>query len=799
MAGRMARRAQNPAVAEDATFRSGLPSWSSRPIWEGLGVAVLAVIAGVYGTIVAGREDAAQRPLPGMREGLELLAIERDVSLVAHDFIAALTMEMYEGGHDAAVGRGLVELEASLVDAHSRLEDAASSDAWRITVTEMSVAVNHALASFGVERSTSGKRAWIDEFLYDFKRVVLTDNLGEWSALLSVATWSLETPLVLREYLDYAMAREWAESGRIPADSALVREYAFSLGAIRRLRESHGDAAGAYTPFEEYIIPEDAAQADAASVLLVARLASHPAVRQVEADYPYLMALTDEHVFGSIEEIFRSRAEWVPELAAITEELRAHAVGQLDAVLSASRRREAFARLGTGLAVLLALIFGLRLVRRRIGMDSRLRDALEHDQLTGLANRYALFSIAPGRLADPEWGSFALIHLDLDDFKSINDDHGHHVGDRALAAFADALTAAVRSSTDLVCRIGGDEFVVLLHRLSDPEAEVESVVARLRQRLETPVDLDGVSLPIRFTAGIAVTSEPGDLEQLLVEADYALLEAKERGREIAQFFRRKLGRRMIHELSTALGSGELRCDFQPQVDMLSGAVTGFEALARWHRADGLQVPTRSLIDALEWLGSSRAWLEVAMREIEAAWRVAGDGVDGRFWLNLMGCDLETKAGGLLDVFSGTDVPLDRIGVEITQGVARARIDDVTRLLAELRAAGMGVALDDVGDDRVPLLHVSELPIDLVKLDRCVITGIDSQPPLRAVVKSLAELCERLGLGVLAEGVETLEEQAVLRQLGIRHVQGYLFARPLPVSALAGYLERGSARTGGTVA
>ena len=110
------------------------------------------------------------------------------------------------------------------------------------------------------------------------------------------------------------------------------------------------------------------------------------------------------------------------------------------------------------------------------------------------------------------------------------------------------------------------------------------------------------------------------------------------------------------------------------------------------------------------------------------------------------------------------------------------------MLRELREAGLAVALDDVGDDRVPLLHVTELPIDLVKLDRCVITGIDSQPPLRAVVQSLADMCDRLGLRVLAEGVETPEEEAVLRRLGLRYVQGYLFSHPLTVSALDEWLD-----------
>jgi EAL domain-containing protein (putative c-di-GMP-specific phosphodiesterase class I) len=169
--------------------------------------------------------------------------------------------------------------------------------------------------------------------------------------------------------------------------------------------------------------------------------------------------------------------------------------------------------------------------------------------------------------------------------------------------------------------------------------------------------------------------------------------------------------------------------------------------------------------------------------------MCGDRVDGRIWLNVMGCDIEdADPDELLEIFSSTDVPLTRIGLEITEAVARSKIDEVVTLLHALRDAGLEVALDDVGDDRVPLLHVTELPIDLVKLDRCVITGIDSQRPLRAVVQSLAEMCHRLDVRVIAEGVETVEEEAVLRRLGLRYVQGFLFARPLGLTALQSYLD-----------
>ena len=726
---------QNPRTRLDTAFVKGLPNWSPRPIWEGLAVAVLAMFTAVYATVVVGRERAMQAPLGAMREGLELLAIERDVSVVASDLIATLSMQMYEGGHRDELERRRGALRESVENANARLAATTPTDAWRETHDGMQKAVSVALATFDQPQTSNGLSSWLTEFLYDFKLVIPTDNMGRWSALLEVATWSQEVPLVVQDYLDIAMAREWQRTGREPADPDLIESYRLSLSSMRQIRESHGGEVGDYTPYEDYVLLERAGDADSTTLALVQRLAGHPGITRLEEALPYFLGLTDEPPVTSITEAYSLRETWIPELTHLIEDLRVHALARLDTALRESRGRERMARWGGLLAILLGMVFAVRLIRSRVKVDTQLRSALERDALTGLANRFALFSTAPDCLIDPTLRNFALIHLDLDDFKSINDEFGHHIGDGALVAFASALKTAVRSATDLVCRVGGDEFVVVLYGLDDPERAARDVVQRLKRELVKSIMLDEVTLRLHFTAGVAIAREEVELEDLLVEADLALLEAKERGRDVARFFRRKLGRRMIHELSTALGTGELRCAFQPQVDMDSGAVVGLEALARWHRDDRLQVPTRSLIDALEWLGASRDWLRVAMRDIELAWQAAGDRVEGRIWVNLMGCDIEdAHAADLLEILSGTSVPLDRIGVEITEAVGRSKIEKVMALLEELRNEGLSIALDDVGDDRVPLLHVTNLPIDLVKLDRCLITGIDSQTPLRAVVE-----------------------------------------------------------------
>jgi len=785
----MSEALQDREQLETPTAIRALSPWGWRPLWQGVVIASIAVSATVYGTRVNGLARSTYQTVFGLREGLELLSIERDVSLVAHDVISALTMEMYEGGRRSEVTAGLETFERSARGAKTRLETTPPSPSWRPTHDDMLAAVDELLETIDVPRADGERLAWLDEFLYDFKRVVPTDNLGRWSALLEVTTEAQEAPLVFRAYLEGAMAREWATTGRVPSDPKLIDEYRSTLNYHRRLRESHRERASEFTPFEESILVDVARRADATSFEIVTRMASNRGVRQLEDDVPYLLSLRSDYAFQSVGELYGDRALWAGQVAQVANELLLHAQGELDKAVLASERVRGLGTAVVALAILSAILFAFRIVRSRLRLDVELRTALERDVLTGLTNRYALFTKAPALLGDPKASSYALVLLDLDDFKSINDDHGHHVGDRALVEFATALNAVVRSGRDMVSRVGGDEFVVFLHGLTDPEREVKTVVRRLKRELEQPISLGGVQTRLHFTAGVAVSQETVKLEDLLVEADLALIEAKERGRDATHFFRRKLGRRMSEELSVALGNGQLRCAFQPQIDMETGRVVGLEALARWQREDRREIPARSIVDALEWQGASKDWLRVAMRDIEAAWDVTKTALDGRLWLNLMGCDVtDTASSYLLDILGGTRVPLDRIGVEIAKPVDRGRIPAATRLLQELRDAGIAVALDDVGDDRVPLLHVAELPIDVVKLDRCLVAGIEAHPELRAVLRSLSEMCDRLGRRVIAEGVETVEEETVLRRLGIRYVQGYRFSRPLTLPALGEFLE-----------
>lgn len=768
----------------DHALRTAPPTASHRSAWGGVLLALLGTAAAALAAVSIARERTTQLQLASMREGLELLAVERDVSLVASRYLTATTMQMYAGGHESEAVKAREAFRSSLRIARTALVADEPSDSWRPIHTDMSTAVRSALATFDEPRNSSEQISWVDEFLYDYKRVIPTDNLGEWTAILEVATWVQEASLVTRDYLDQAMARLWRLEGVAPLDTMLIADFQFSLASMRQIAASHGAAAVSYTPFEEYLDPAAAEAAGPEFAVMVDQLKRHEVVIRIERDMPFLLGLTEERGFESIHGLYAQLELSARDLAAEGERVRAFTENLLIDAVTASEARDARARIGCALAILLTFFLWLRLMQRRRSVERQLRAVAEHDVLTGVSSRYALFSRAPGLLAEPTAGAYALVHLDMDDFKAINDQYGHHIGDAALIAFANACRSCIRSKLDMVARVGGDEFVIMLFQLDDPEYEAQEVIERLWARLEEPVDLGGPVLKLPATAGLAVSREPMALQELLVDADLALLAAKERGRKEVQLFRRSLRRSVMRQLEAAIDNGELRCAFQPQFDMESGSVIGLEALVRWRRPDREHIQALRLIDAILWLGQSMRWLRVAMAQVEEAWHAIGHEFEGRIWVNLAGRDLlDASAEDLLELLAGTETPLNRIGVELTEPVLREDLATAIEKLEQLRAAGVAVALDDVGDDRIPLLHMTELPIDVVKLDRCLVSGIDAHPELTHLVSSLNDLCDRLGLRMLAEGVETVREERVLRELGIRYVQGFGFARPLTVEGL----------------
>ena len=422
-----------------------------------------------------------------------------------------------------------------------------------------------------------------------------------------------------------------------------------------------------------------------------------------------------------------------------------------------------------------------------------------HDNLTGLVNRGVLLDRLARVLAAPrdDASLVAVVFLDVDRFKWVNDSRSHAAGDRLLVAVARALEAALRP-TDTLARFGGDEFVVLCERVRDEE-DVLAIVAALADAMEQPVLLDGVpdpdlaGVPVTASMGVA-TARPGDPvdpELLVRDADIAMYRAKERGRARFEVFdegmrERATARLQVQsELSAALSGDELRVHYQPIVDPRTGVVQGSEALVRWEHPQrgllapeqfiplaeetGLIVPLGAAVlrtacaDTAEWNRQRRAPLDVAV--------------------NLSARQLSDPQ--LLDVVAealvGSGLPAHLLCLEVTETVVMEDKEASARVLEQLRRLGVQVAIDDFGTGWSSLAYLLSLPVDLLKVDRSFVAVCDDDGPGTAIVTAVLALAHSLGLGVVAEGVETPAQRDVIAGLGVGLAQGWLWGRAVPAA------------------
>ncbi|HEU4727434.1 MAG TPA: EAL domain-containing protein [Kofleriaceae bacterium] len=429
----------------------------------------------------------------------------------------------------------------------------------------------------------------------------------------------------------------------------------------------------------------------------------------------------------------------------------------------------------------------LRHARERKQVYNRLLHLARHDPLTGAANRAALReridrALARGRRRDL---SFAVMYVDLDRFKAINDTCGHEVGDSVLCEVAVRLHQAVRT-TDLVARLGGDEFAVLLEDLESSTCPYE-VAERIRTSLEQPIVVEGHKLVVTASVGIALYPEiGGSIEDILKAADAAMYLAKRRGRNNVQLsgavpaeIRARLA--IAADLQHALERGELALHFQPQYTVDRQRVVAFEALLRWNRHGGVQVPPAEFIPMLEQNGRIIAvgeWVLERACEQLAGWRAEG-WTDLRVAVNLSARQI--AQAGLIDCVRRCarrfDVPTACIELELTESMLMGDIQQATAILAELRALGVRLAIDDFGTGYSSLAYLSRFAVDCLKIDRSFIHDVNSDRERALITSAIVTLGHHLGLQVVAEGVETQEQLDFLTANRCDLVQGYLLARP----------------------
>jgi diguanylate cyclase len=428
-----------------------------------------------------------------------------------------------------------------------------------------------------------------------------------------------------------------------------------------------------------------------------------------------------------------------------------------------------------------------------------------HDSLTDLPNRRCLHERATELLNDPDRGQLALMLLDLDYFKEVNDTLGHDAGDRVLVEVADRLRDAAGHA--LVARLGGDEFAILFSGLPSSAAAAR----RARQVLATlrhPMDLDGVPISMHTSAGLAIAEGSTDTGELLRRADVAMYQAKESGRQVAIYARARDSADLTRlslagALPRAVEGNEFTVIFQPIVDLAGGQVIGAEALTRWAHPDLGDLPPSTFLGLVERSGLLAPFTEAVLdRALAAAARWRGEGFDLQIAVNvsprsLADPRLPKMVRHALEVHG---VDAERLTLELTETSAIGHLDVVTRGATALRDAGVQIALDDFGTRHSSLSAVFQVPVNELKIDRTFVAELDSSPEAMAVVRSIIELGRSLNLEVVAEGIEESHQRQTLWELGCTSGQGSLFGWPPQASDdLLATLRQGHNGVPGTLA
>ena len=431
--------------------------------------------------------------------------------------------------------------------------------------------------------------------------------------------------------------------------------------------------------------------------------------------------------------------------------------------------------------------------------EAKLHELAYTDALTGLPNRLCalerlsrtLDSLGPGS------GELAVLLLDLDDFKIVNDSWGHAAGDVVLMEVGQRVASAL-STSEMVGRLGGDEFIIV-SAVGSGEDDWAELAGRLIDTLRRPFHVEDSEIHLGVSVGIAVFPRDGRTAGQLVRcADLAMYQSKSSGKSTFQFHSPELTRHMQErmeierELRLALDAGEIEAFFQPVIDLESGRIIGAEALARWRKPDGRLVPPAAFIPVAEQTTlitdidlvvlsqacrQTRAWSEAGLGELRISCNISARHFQRGNLLSEVGRVLEETA-----------LPARQLTLEVTETVYMENIDQARAILDSLRDLGISSALDDFGTGYSSLSYVRSLHFDVLKIDRAFVKNLPDESSL-ALVRAMLGIAESLGITPLAEGVETTGQFELLRSLGCRMGQGYLFSPPVPAAEFRELLTR----------
>ncbi|MEK6663055.1 MAG: EAL domain-containing protein [Pseudomonadota bacterium] len=439
-------------------------------------------------------------------------------------------------------------------------------------------------------------------------------------------------------------------------------------------------------------------------------------------------------------------------------------------------------------------------ISRRKVTEAQLMHLATHDHLTHLPNRSLLQDRITQAIAHAERAErqMAVLFLDLDRFKNINDSLGHDVGDKLIIVLAERLRGIVRSG-DTVARVGGDEFVIVITELQY-ETQAENVARKVLEVLAEPEVVDGTELFLNGSIGISLYPRDGrDCHTLLKNADAAMYRAKEAGRNQFQFFTQAMNANAVHrltlenELRHALEREEFSLHYQPQIDLANGAVVGMEALLRWHS------PTRGMVSPAEFIplaeesglivpigewvlrtacAQNKAWLNAGMQSLRVAVNISA-----------RQCRFNSLTKLVERVLADTGLDACHLELEITESLLMDNPEESASTLHDLNQMGIQLAIDDFGTGYSSLSYLKRFPIHTLKIDQSFVRDITSDPDDAAIVKAVIAMARSLKLRVVAEGVETAEQLEFLRAHDCEGMQGYYFSKPMPTEQFVPWLDQ----------
>ena len=445
-------------------------------------------------------------------------------------------------------------------------------------------------------------------------------------------------------------------------------------------------------------------------------------------------------------------------------------------------------------------------ISERRQAEARIRFMAHHDALTGLPNRLLFrerMEAALERIRRPS-DALAVLCLDLDYFKDVNDTLGHPAGDALLEAVARRLRGCVRTG-DVVARLGGDEFAILQFSEEQP-GDAELLAQRIVEALRQPYQIEGQPAIVSVSIGIAIASESGVSADLLLKcADLALYRAKADGRSTYRFFEARMdaeiqARRAIElDLREALARTELEVFYQPVLDLRRRTVSGFEALLRWrHPERGMVSPAQfiPIAEDLRLIAPIGDWVLRRACDDAGSWP---EHVKIAVNLSPMQFRTDDLVSTVERALARSGLPAHRLEIEITESTLLQNNDKVMSTLHQLHALGVRIALDDFGTGYSSLSYLRSFPFDKIKIDQSFVRDIGSRPDCLAIVTSIASLARQLGMSTTAEGVETAEQLTELQAAGCDEVQGFYFDRPKPLAATLAWFDGSAERMRETAA